>query len=717
MRLRFDRRHACERRARAQFPFQCAELVPCTLGHTLHVSIRQIANPAVDSQPDGGSVHEVAKADALHAAGDDEAQGRHESQSPREKRHVSKFIAACAGPKIGSGPVELFSIIIDRVGSTNVFNIIQGSLPSRDTHLQTIVDDDLIEEFLGELERLSRISNSLTIHTTRAAPVDVADELRRVGETFFLQFFPEPLQDRLTHMESGFLFLHVDHRLRRIPWELLHDGRTHLAQKFFMGKNVSGVWKDIERPIRDRLRVLIIADPTEDLEWARREGEGLFESLNAEQSADRVDVQLLSGRRITKLGLLNAIKDRDIIHFCGHLFHGNQPQESGWLLADEKVLRAREIEKAGLSPHLVFSNSCLSSPVAGPAEGGEDPRFSDLAGAFLKANIGSYIGTNWEITDSNHTLDFAMDFYRAIFEEKSVGEALFEARRLSRRERPAYDLTWANYVLHGNPMSQVYHSAGRPTFDASRNELNQQRILESYPSPVASSYGAFLEASEETTPAGARLRLLVDAFEKTVFTVGSLVFANYHQLKLKGALPTEESPVNTRAWLESLFGCVRGMRHLSYELAAPGLLESLSLHQESLHKLLAWAERSAAEVDPEGQEILLVTFQYLFDNILSDLAVLGRHRFLYVFPNGEDAVVLQGPGHDSILLMTDGGQSNLLEQIERNRGRVCFWNSSRNQILSLHEFMRYDVAMQEVAFVATVGRRPSPAAESGRDST
>ncbi|MBI3394747.1 MAG: hypothetical protein HY042_02820 [Spirochaetia bacterium] len=113
--------------------------------------------------------------------------------------------------------MDLFSIIIDRVGSTNVFNIIQGRLPARETHLQTVVDADLIDEFLAEIEKLSRISNSLSDRV----PIDIPAQMKRVGETFFLQFFPEPIQDRIRSSDQGFLFLHVDHRLRTIPWELL----------------------------------------------------------------------------------------------------------------------------------------------------------------------------------------------------------------------------------------------------------------------------------------------------------------------------------------------------------------------------------------------------------------------------------------------------------------------------------------------------------------
>ena len=346
--------------------------------------------------------------------------------------------------------MEFFSIIIDRVNTTNVFNIIQGRLPTRETHLQTIVDDDLIAEFLTEIERISRISNSMSDAEAALLPVNVSTELRRIGETFFLQFFPDQIQDRLRNTERGSLFVHSDYKLRNIPWELLHDGNCFLADKFNMGKNISGYWRDINRTERERLNVLIIADPTEDLEWARQEGEGLFESLNAELSADRLDVQFMSGRRITKLNLLNALKNRDIIHYSGHLHYNKEQQESGWLLSGGKVLRAREIEKAGFSPFLVFSNSCFSSPVSGESPNGQESsgsRFNDLAGAFLKAGIANYIGTNWEIVDNARTYDFAMNFYRSIFEEKTVGEALFESRNYARRNYPGYDLTWANYVF------------------------------------------------------------------------------------------------------------------------------------------------------------------------------------------------------------------------------------------------------------------------------
>jgi len=599
--------------------------------------------------------------------------------------------------------MDFISIIIDRVSSTNVFNIIQGRLPTRDTHLQTIVDDDLITEFLLEVSRLSSISNSLSDYGDIRVPIDISGELRRIGETFFQQFFPEQIQERLRASESGFLFLHVDHRLKNIPWELLHDGRCFLADKFYMGKNISGFWKENSRPERDRLRFLIIADPTEDLEWARIEGEGLYESLNAELSADRLDVQFVAGRRITKLSLLNLIKDRDIIHYAGHMFYSRDSQESGWLLSDGKVLRAREIEKAGFSPDLVFSNSCLSSPVSpqGEQDAEEGSRFNDLAGAFLKAGICSYIGTNWEIKDNRKTYDFALNFYRAIFEEKSVGEALFEARQYARRSYPETDLTWANYVLHGNPLARIYRSSNRRTFDASRNILNARRVEESYPAPIASAYAKFLELLEEGMSVQKSLLVLMDTFEKTLLVVGSIIFGNCAYLGMKSSGPVRKS---TREWTDEIYRAMSDLKTLQFELAASGLVESMQLHRDSIYKLVGWLESyRSGEINTENQDSYLVTFQYLFDNLLTDLTSLRRYRILYIPFEGDDAVVLHGQKPERMrLLPAEFREPALMEMLERNRGGLCFFNSSKKVIFPLYPFMSYNPVNGEIGFLQNI---------------
>ncbi len=601
--------------------------------------------------------------------------------------------------------MDFLSVIIDRIGATNVFNIVQGRLPSRDTHLQTVVDDDLISEFLIEVERIARIATGYS-GPDQAAPVGISGELRRIGETFFLQFFPEAIQKRLRDNEHGFLFLHVDHSLRNIPWELLHDGNCFLADKFYIGKNVSGYWRDTVRAERDRLRVLIIADPTEDLEWARLEGEGLFDSLNAEISPDLLDVHFLAGSRITKLGLLNAIKDRDIIHYTGHLYYDANQQESGWLLAGNKVLRAREIEKSGCSPFLVFSNSCLSSPLSGgsaatPADGAPDVfRFNDMAGAFLKAGIGNYIGTNWEIEDNVKTLEFSLNFYRSMLEVKSLGEALYEARSKARHSYSSSDITWANYVLHGNPMARIFRQGKRRTFDASRNAFNARRVIENYPTPVAHEYDRFRAIGDVEFHPQDGLEALILSFEHTMLVVGALTFGNYRFLTLRGVLPEREDPCTLSFWIEKIYECTSNMRSLHIDISVTGVMECLYLHRDSIFKLLRWTDeyrRGAITGPAVGTHF--ITYQFLFDNLLTDLAALSRYRIAYVDKSGETALVFKGMRPEQVRLVpAEFKIPPLLEKFLAHRDQVVIYNSSRKVFFTLDDFLEFDPVSGRITF-------------------
>lgn len=599
--------------------------------------------------------------------------------------------------------MDILSIIIDRVGKINVFNIIQGRLPSQDTHLQTIVDDDLISEFLAEIERLSRISNSISDHGG-APSIDVSGELRKIGETFFHQFFPEPIQERLKKMDRGNLFMHVDYSLRNIPWELLHDGSCFLGDKFFVGKNVAGLWVDYNRRERDHLRVLIIADPTEDLEWARIEGEGLYESLNAEVSADRLDVHLMVGKRITKLSLLNALKDRDVIHYAGHVYYSEDHRESGWLLYGDKILRAREIEKAGITPDLVFSNSCLSYP-AGSNSPSDKPvdmssRFNDLAGAFLKAGIANYIGTNWEIRDNRRTYDFALHFYRSIFEGKSVGESLFDARLHARRSFPSFDLTWANYLLHGYPDTHIIRKTNKRVYDASRNILLSKQIAGDYPSPVARQYESFLKYAEGTPDFREILLRLIGVQDATIRTIGAIVFGNYQYLGMKGEFPPRDRETTIKSWTDSIFDVLTNMSAVQMELVAAGMIESLYHHRESIYKMLNWAsDIRENRIPEEDYSSYSVTFQYLLDNLLGDLSMLRRNHLVYIPLEGDTATKLHGVKNEEFrILPAEFKEPVFRSNLDRCRGNVCFYNSSRKILFSLNDYVFLDKKSGELFF-------------------
>ncbi|NUN97279.1 MAG: CHAT domain-containing protein, partial [Candidatus Omnitrophica bacterium] len=78
-----------------------------------------------------------------------------------------------------------------------------------------------------------------------------------------------------------------------------------------------------------------------------------------------------------------------------------------------------------------------------------------LANAFLLAGCTHYVGVLSELLDTG-SKDFARLFYRNIIAGLPVGKALYEARHEHRRQNPGKSLTWAQYVLYGDPDSGIF---------------------------------------------------------------------------------------------------------------------------------------------------------------------------------------------------------------------------------------------------------------------
>lgn len=84
----------------------------------------------------------------------------------------------------------MLSLIIDRVGNVNIFNVLEDNLPVEESHIQSTLDDDLIFEYLGEVERLVHVSQSVLSNPNQILNADILQDLKVLGETFYQQFFP-----------------------------------------------------------------------------------------------------------------------------------------------------------------------------------------------------------------------------------------------------------------------------------------------------------------------------------------------------------------------------------------------------------------------------------------------------------------------------------------------------------------------------------------------
>lgn len=605
----------------------------------------------------------------------------------------------------------LTSVIIDRVGNTNVFNIVQESGVSNPAlkpseKLQSVIDDDLIGEYLEELGRIANISRSLSSlprgneehQALIFQHLNLSHKLREIGEALFKQFFPEPLQDYIRNSQQSYLYFHVDAALASLPLEILHDGTAFLWEKFYVGKAIKGqeiALSDFHP--REIIHMLIIADPREDLDWARREGEMLFEHLGAYVSPKKINLTLIGGKTVTKLNILNSILDKDIIHYAGHLHYSGNPDENGWLLADGKTLYAREFKMSGAQPKLIFCNSCLS------ARSGQvisDARwYAYFAAAFIRAGRTSYVGTNWELPDRQPTLEFTTQFYDKIFQGKSLGESLQQSRLYAREHFSLNDLTWASYLLMGNPTQTVFRSESLLP-DLTRNILEPEDVQVHYPYPIAAAYAAFCRGETRSDEAARRseevLPALFQLYTDCLFFLTGLVLANYRAFNFPKPLAFPFPSVEKS--LAALFAALGAIRAIKAQPLAVNLLETLYVHKENLEKMAALRQKyEAGEVRAADYETYAITVQYLMESLLIDLDFLRHYGFYLIVEPGHRQLSFQGlqqyHTHRDILLPTQANAVTYTEILEKTSylvGRCVFYSPVKETFLDLSPFMHID---------------------------
>jgi len=600
----------------------------------------------------------------------------------------------------------LIKIIVDRVGNTNVFNVIHDPgagkpLFDENHSLQSITDDDLIQEYLSELREISNLSRSMMKMSGADTPggmfyehLDLNVRLHQVGETFYRQLFPEALQTLFRESEGHYLFFQIDYKLASIPLEILSDGKNFLWEKFYIGKSVKGQHNTyIDSNAKDNLNMLIIADPTEDLEWARKEGENLYDYLSTNFPEKKLQIELISGRKITKLSLLNAIVGKDLIHYSGHLHYTNDSQENGWILYNNKIIHAREIQQSGANPELIFSNSCISGRDLEMSDN-PDSWYENFASSFLKTGRTNYIGSIWELPDTEQTLQFTLQFYDILFNGEPVGLALQNARQYARKSFTVNDITWASYLLMGNPMTRIFQPDALNT-DLMRNVLNHQIVKEKYPFPIASAFDNFSisNKSEGDLANSKKMDSLFLLFENTMLFLSSLVLSNYNFLNMVTPLSFYAKDVSGS--VNSMYRALKTIQTLKADPLIPNIIEAMFIYKDDVYKIITWKEKyDKGEIPGESLDGYLISMQYLLERILIDIEFIINYGFYKIVEPGSVQLSLYGlrKYHNlrEIILPTQSGpkiREELTEKTADFTGKCVFYIPVKKVFLDLSPFL------------------------------
>ena len=161
------------------------------------------------------------------------------------------------------------------------------------------------------------------------------------------------------------------------------------------------------------LRVLVIADPSEDMPLAGAEAEGLevadvFAAYNRAAgergSGNQVVVdRLLGPREATRTTTLRYLMLRpyDVLHFAGHCFYqADRPDASGWIFSNGETISAHELNRIDRIPRFVFSNACESGVTPDRSELRSDALAPSFAEAFFARGVANFVCTAWPVDDS-----------------------------------------------------------------------------------------------------------------------------------------------------------------------------------------------------------------------------------------------------------------------------------------------------------------------------
>ncbi|MFH0924779.1 MAG: CHAT domain-containing protein [bacterium] len=288
------------------------------------------------------------------------------------------------------------------------------------------------------------------------------DELKKTCLFLYNELLNQEVKLRLQNTPYKALELIIDEQLVHIPWELLFDGQKFFCEQFSIGRQIKTKGDKIINhsnavPQRFPLNMLIIANPTDDLDVAWKEGVKIYDEF--QNMSDLVQIDLQSSDQVDLDFIKKNLWDYDLVHYAGHAqYDPNQPDNSGWMLSDGRF-KATDIIKMGSSKKeiskLVFSNACQSGFTEKwlkkkKTKDLQSQNSYGLVHAFLMAGIQYYIGTFCDVSDK-YGAYMGIEFYRHLLEGNTIGESLRKAR-LSFQERfGETSLSWINYVLYGYP--------------------------------------------------------------------------------------------------------------------------------------------------------------------------------------------------------------------------------------------------------------------------
>jgi len=318
-----------------------------------------------------------------------------------------------------------------------------------------------------EINKLCREASFILNKAGKSAAkdLDLINGLKKSSHLLWDQLLTRSVKDRLKITIIKELVLSLDEELVSIPWEMLYDGNDFLGLKFNLGRLIRTSHQEAHpqyRSLSGKLKMLILANPTNDLKSAYLEGINIKNQFDKTRDLMSIDFK---STNIDTLYVKKSLREYDIIHFAGHCeYEKDNSKNTGWVLSDGRFTTQDilTLGEASSLPALVFSNACHTACVTRDSVDLDyQEKTYSLASAFLFSGVRHYIGTVHKVEDPV-SFAFAREFYTQIIKGRSVGEGVRLARLKLIEEYGISSILWANYILYGDPNFILFRRKSKP---------------------------------------------------------------------------------------------------------------------------------------------------------------------------------------------------------------------------------------------------------------
>jgi ATP-dependent Clp protease ATP-binding subunit ClpA len=301
------------------------------------------------------------------------------------------------------------------------------------------------------------------------------DAVHALGRFLFDVLLPEPLQEVFRNLTTDALMLSSN--TPEIPWELMASTnelhRSYLCQNVSIGRmalqnrELSSRTSFIDRPTRkpgkrdtQGLSVLFLVNPTGERPTAEEEVASLCTSLP--ETITRIILYRQQANQLEMRIRMNA-EALHVLHYSGPAPIITATGEPALALAGNSRLDTTALEQllqGQPKRALVFFLSHHTegrTPTTSPIQQEREEQMEQLANNLMAAGASAVVAMRWSIP-SQQARDFMTLFYQDLVDGLTIGEAVRRAR-LTQAEQLNGDISWATFLLYGDPTQRVVASS------------------------------------------------------------------------------------------------------------------------------------------------------------------------------------------------------------------------------------------------------------------